>query len=97
MLPIIGLVILATIFSGLFCLVGKADKNAHPIFGFWSFIIFGGGFGALFLLFLPISLPITGRTQDFLALIGFVIGGLSGSFLGWKYAVKLKNSRNFPR
>ena len=97
MLLIFGLVIFATIFSGLFCLVGKADKNAHSIFSFWSFIIFGGGLGALLLTFLPVSLPITGRIQDFLGLGGFVIGGVLGSYLGWQYAVKLKNSRTFPR
>ena len=51
------LAILATIFSGLFCLVGIADKNAHPIFKFWSFIVLGGGFSTFFFAVLCFTLP----------------------------------------
>lgn len=87
------LAILAMIFGGLFCLVGIADKNAHPIFRFWSFIVFGGGFGAIFLCFIWIAFPFRPKIVESLVIIGFFSGGLLGSFLGWRYAVRLKNKR----
>ena len=96
-LPLFGLLTLGIIFGGLFCLVGKADKKARPIFSFWSFIIFGGSFGALFLFFFPVFLPITESVKEFLGLIGLLCGTISGSFLGWRYAVKLKNSQSVLR
>ena len=88
MFQIIFLVMLATIFSGLACVVGKTDKNAHSIFTFWSFIIFGGSFGAVILYFLPIFLLHFAAVIDFPGFLGFFVGGLLGSFLGWKYAIR---------
>ncbi len=93
MLQIVGLAVFACIFGGLFCLVGLADKNAHSIFRFWSFIVFGGGFGAIFLSFIWIAFPLSPNVINLLAAFGFFTGGLLGSFLGWKYAVRLQNKR----
>ena len=95
MLQIMALVFLATIFSGLFCFVGVADKNANPIFKFWSFIIFGGGVCAFFFAFVWFALPfrISPQFSEWLAPFGFLFGGLFGCFVGWKYAVRLENKR----
>jgi hypothetical protein len=93
MLQVVGLAVFACIFGGLFCLVGLADKSAHSIFRFWSSIIFGGGFGAIFFGFIWIAFPLPPNVVNSLAAFGFCIGGLLGSFSGWKYTGGLQNKR----